>query len=1335
MTDPDGNATGATPGSYTTKYTYDSFGQLQTATDANGNPTTYSSYDPNGYPQTITDALVHVTKFVYDVRGNVTQVTDPLNHVTTQAYDVFSRPGQHVAPKDQASGIDITTPAPVYDGNDNVTQATAPNNADNDDELAARFDPQDASTSPPRETTYSYDPAGNLTSMTEPNGNAVSPPSGYTTTYAYDAINEMTGKTDAAGSVTTYGYDDVGNRTSVTDPLNHTTTHGYNLNHWPTSVKDPAGFAASKAYDLDGLATSVTDQNGNTTLLTLDPRGDVTQVQVPHDTSGTSIVYDTTRYVYDQVGNRTQVITPRAVAAGLVTTTCIQNQNCPFTQVTHYDALNRVSARLSAYDPNDPNPLYKTPAETDYTYDPAGRLSQLSAPPSGSQTVRNITQYGYFDNSWAKTSTDPWNVTTSYDYNPLGEQITRTLTSADGDMSRTMSWGYYPDGKLQSRADNGVPTGLYAQLVDNSDVNNTSSTGTWATVTASGPGNRGYNYQTHAAGTGTDSFTWTLNIPQDGNYTVYVKYPVVSGAATNASFKVNYSGGSATVAVNQTANNNNGWVSLGKFAFTMLGTGQRVTLTENSGGTVVADAVKAVRDNSADTNTAHHTFTYSYDPNGNLTGIGDTTAGAAISNYVIGYDGINQLTKVAEQTSSGTTQHTTTFGYDAAGNLTSRGHDAATSTYSYEPRDLLAKETDATSSSDPSPKVTTFSYDPKGLLSHEVKPNGNTLDDTYFADGLLATLTEKTSGGTLVASHAYTYDPNADKTQDTEKLMNADNAAAYLSHTLTYSYDPRDRITQVQKDGTTTETYTHDANDNVTAQTVNGASQTMTYDRNRLLTVATSGGSPASYNYDPLGRLDTVTVGTSVLERNIYDGFDRLAKHFQLDTSAPNSQAETDYSYDPLDRITSKTTAANISGQSATTSYAYLGLSSGMVTESTLSGTVTTSKSYTYTPGGQRLSLTSHNANGTTTDGHYTYNDHNDVEAVTGSNGTTTATYGYTAYGQNDTSQFTGADKNNTSPSSTAQPFNSYRFNAMRWDSSSGQYDMGFRNYSPGLNQFTSRDMYNGALGDMGLDTDPFTGNRYTFGGGNPISNIELDGHMFPADGGGPPSQLTDLQGMKAYYQTAAGPNQSAHDYTTTHNLVVIDTAIKILETAPEHKVKSGTLSLDFGGMTWTLNPDGTVTGTPGGKDTNKVPGGAKNGNGGTGYADIILHSGAESYLWEVKAASMQSEAPAQLARYIRNTHGACRSARTFQTDTVGSYEPGAWAVPTACRSAVVSASTRTRLSGRAASRRSSRNSNRSLRGTHAWSPQRAVAAEAPSRIRCGAGLSSRFRCPPRGAS
>ncbi|MDQ1008818.1 hypothetical protein QFZ82_003303 [Streptomyces sp. V4I23] len=41
---------------------------------------------------------------------------------------------------------------------------------------------------------------------------------------------------------------------------------------------------------------------------------------------------------------------------------------------------------------------------------------------------------------------------------------------------------------------------------------------------------------------------------------------------------------------------------------------------------------------------------------------------------------------------------------------------------------------------------------------------------------------------------------------------------------------------------------------------------------------------------------------------------------------------------------------------------------------------------------------------------------------------------------------------------------------------------------------------YGGALDDMGLATDPYTGNRYAFAGGNPISFVELDGHLFGFD-------------------------------------------------------------------------------------------------------------------------------------------------------------------------------------------------------------------------------------------
>jgi RHS repeat-associated protein len=1095
VTDPDGNAT-SPPSGFTTTYTYDSFGQLQTATDPNGNPTSYANYDPNGYPQTITDALLKTTTFAYDVRGHVLSVTDPLQHTTTQAYDVFGRPGQKVVPEVQANQVFITTPAPVYDGNDNVTQSTAPNRAvttytyDPNDEKTAQFAPPNSTSSTQRETTYTYDPVGNQTSVTQPNGNVPSPVSSFTTTSAYNAINELTSQTDAAGGLTTYTYDDVGNLATVTNPVENATagnttawdTYAYDLDHRQTSITDAAGFSTSQAYDLDGLVISTTDKNQKTTQFTLDPRGKVTQKMVPHDGSGSSTVFDTTQYAYDQVGNLVKVITPRGVTSGVANA---------FTQQMQYDADNRLKAQLSAYNPNDP--VYNTPAETDYSYDAAGRMTSVSAPPSGSQTIGNVTNYSYFDNGWTKSSTDPWNVTTSYDYNDLGEQSSRTLTSAagsasvGGSISRTMSWGYFLDGQLQSQADAGVPTGLATELVDDSDFNNTTSTGTWTTSSA-GTGFQGPGYQTHAPGSGTDTFTWNLNIPQDGNYTVYVKFPQVSGAATNAAYTVNFSGGTTTTTVDQTQNTGS-WVSLGKFAFSQSGVGQKITLAENVGGTVVADAVQVVRDNSADTNTAKHNFGYSYDPNGNMTAITDSSPGTAISNYQVSYDGLNRVTQVTEIAPSGTTQHTTTYGYDANGDLTSRSHDGAPSTYTYDPRNLLSKETDAKSATDPSPQVTTFSYTPVGQPATETKPNGNTVTDSYFADWSLEHAIEvKSDKTTVVAEHTYTYDPNGNKTQDIEKLMSADDNATDLTHTLDYTYDPRNRIQQVTKDGTTTESYTHDANDNVTAQTINGTTTSYNYDRNRLLATVT-GGVTSDYNYDPFGRLDTVTSGGTVQERNTYDGFDHVVEHQQLNASG--SMDITDYTYDPLDRRTSQTTGAGTSSPQ-TTSYAYLGLSTELVSE-LQNGRQT--KSYAYTPGGARLSQTIDNSDGTQTPGYYSYNDHSDTEAVTGSDGNTKSTYGYTAYGQNDTSQFTGADKNNTTPGSTTRPFNAYRYNATRWDSSSGQYDMGFRNYNPTLNQFLSRDMYNGALADMSLDTDPFTGNRYTFGAGNPVSNIELDGH------------------------------------------------------------------------------------------------------------------------------------------------------------------------------------------------------------------------------------------------
>lgn len=1089
VTDPKGVAT-ATADDYTTTYEYNSHGQLTKAIDANGNPTTNSDFGPAGYPEKITDALGEPTAFVYDERGQVTEVTDALGKRTTQTYDTFGRPLVRTVPKDQAGGELITTPAPVYDANDNVTEKTAPNGAvstavyDDADQVTSATAPKDTTTSDERRSTYTYDKVGNLRTTTEPKGTlTTSDTTDYVTTNHYDEIYQLTSVVNADGDRISYEYDNVGNATKVIDPKknatadtsDYTTKTVYDLNHRVTAVTDAAGNTAKRAYDKDSLVTSTTDAENNTTLIDHDERGRTTEVKVPHSGT-TTITYRTTRYEYDEVGNTTKVITPRAVEAGTTTA---------FTARTEYDALNRPVKQYQPYDPadtrhNDPN-VY-----TETVYDKVGRVAKTSLPPSEGQTVRNSTAYDYFDNGWVKSSTDPWDIATTYAYNDLGQQTARTLTSAGGSSNRTMTWSYYPDGKLKSRSDDGVPVGRSVVLVDNSDTQHTAATGTWTKGDVTGQ--QGYDHRSHAAGTGTDAFTWTLNIPEDGTYTAYVKYPEVTGAATAAKYTLTH--GTTTepaVTKDQTAAPGT-WVGLGDYTLEQ-GEDTELKLEQSSTGIVVADAVKLVRDNSSESDNERKTFAYAYDVNGNPTSIDDTSSGAGVDHYAIVYTGLNQVQKVTESR-SGEVKQSTSFTYDANGQKETITHPDQFSAYTYDLRDLVKTVTVGKSATDTDPKVTSYTYTDRGQPLKETKANGNTVDHTYYLDGLAKTQTEKKSNGTLVSRHTVGYDANGNKTEDVGTKMDADATAAYIDITATYSYDPVDRIAEVTKVGTstTTEAYVHDDNANVVSQTVQGIRSTFAYDRNRLLS-ATVDGVSADYTYDPFGRLESISGGGKVVERNTYDGFDHVVRSSRLNSDG--GQSVTTYTYDPLDRTTSKT------ADGRTTDFNYLGMSEEVLSEE-VSGSVTAS--YQYSPWGHRLSQTKLSGESWEL-GVYGYNTRGDVESVTTTAGDTKATYGYTAYGKEDPSEFSGVDTPNPADPDQ-EPYNPYRFNAKRWDVSSGTYDMGFRDYDPDMNRFTTRDMYNGALADMSLGVDPYTNNRYAFTGGNPVNRFELDGHMLCSEPG-----------------------------------------------------------------------------------------------------------------------------------------------------------------------------------------------------------------------------------------
>ncbi|WP_306208171.1 golvesin C-terminal-like domain-containing protein [Actinoplanes sp. RD1] len=1080
VTDPKGTAT-AQDGDFTSRYAYDELGHLVRTTDANGHTTEYADYDANGYPRRITDALGCASFFTYDAAGNTTSTVDARRITRTFTYDIFKRPLLTRVPKDQAAGQVIVTPGPKYDANDNIIQLTSANGAvttaryDERDQVVSVSAPKDTPGGPAKTSTSVYDPVGNLIRQTEAKGTLTTgDDNDFVTTYRYDEVDQLIESVDADGGRSTATYDRVGNLLTVTDPKRNATAdpddvtsrYTYDLNRRVTAVTDAAGHTARTAYDNDGLVVSTTDEENNTSTVVLDERGMQSEVRSVH--AGGRVF--TTRYLYDQVGNPIRTETPR----GVETT----DDPHDFAQSYVYDAVNRLVEEHLPFDTGDTG--VGTPDKIFYGYDEIGQLTEVSNPPSDGQSVRTVTRNAYYDNGWLRRSTDPFGITANYDYNAVGEQTNRTLISAGGASTRTMTWDYFPDGKVRSRSDDGIPVGQHAVLVDNSDPNDTEAAGAWDTLT-SDTGYEGFDYRVAAAG--AQSYSWKADIPADGTYEVFVRSP--RGTATDAKYTVEHNGGSTERTVDQ-SQHGGAWVSLGRYAFTEDNR-RTITLSAQADGPVVADAVRLIRDNSGEADTEKKTFTHEYDPNGNLTALLDTSSGARVDRYAVAYDELNRATSVEER-DGGTVRNTTRYSYDPNGNLLDWRHDDQRATFAYDdPRDLVTKVVNAAADGGDA-RTSTFDYTARGHIRRQVKPNGNTVDFTYYADGLLRTQVEKKSGGTVVNQHELEYNANSHKTRDTAHVQNADNKSAFLDNVFTYDYDPRDRIRKVTKTGNdaSAETYEHDANSNVIRQVVEDKTSTFRYDRNRLAS-STADGETFQYAYDPFGRLSKVSSGGEQTERHVYDGFDRVSEHRQGTGAAA---VTTRYAYDPLDRTVTRTSKAG-SGDAKTTQLDYLGLSEQVLTER-VDGDVR--KSYQYSPLGELLSQISTPATGEREQSYYGYNTKSDVESLTDEDGDNRSTYGYTAYGSDDTASFTGVDKPDPA-NPDAEPDNVYRFNTKRLDPASGTYDMGFRDYSPAQNRFLTLDLYNGALADLSLSTNPYTMNRYSFGGGNPISMIDLDGH------------------------------------------------------------------------------------------------------------------------------------------------------------------------------------------------------------------------------------------------
>lgn len=280
-----------------TSYTYDGRGRIETvsrgpaANDLRERIET--TYDPLTGKKNIERTLARENgtwvekrrdSFTYDSEARLQTVTHPDNTAIHYTYDVASR---IAAVRDERH-----TAANVQYGYDPMGRVASVKQLLN------------AATNTWITTSYAYDTAGNLTSVTDPNGNL--------TTYVFDDFGSTLKQTSPVTGVTTYVYDAAGNVLSSTDARGATTVRTYDasnrpvtvvstLDTWSETVTYAYGDANASPFSR-GRMTSATAPPGTTTY-SYDRRG-LLREELPFGGAYTQ------RYTYDADGNRTSIRYP-----------------------------------------------------------------------------------------------------------------------------------------------------------------------------------------------------------------------------------------------------------------------------------------------------------------------------------------------------------------------------------------------------------------------------------------------------------------------------------------------------------------------------------------------------------------------------------------------------------------------------------------------------------------------------------------------------------------------------------------------------------------------------------------------------------------------------------------------------------------------------------------------------------------------------------------------------------------------------------------------------------------------------------------------------------------
>ena len=242
------------------------------------------------------------------------------------------------------------------------------------------------------------------------------------TSAAYDQSDRKERSLDSGGNLTRYSYDPAGNLTSVINPDNYTLAFDYDAANRVVAAYDEKGNRASTDRDVDGRVRGVTDPNGNTvSYLYFDATRNGRLKRVERPKVGTFTAGRATEYDYDPNGNVTTITDyPADYPTTGARTTC-----------KSYDELNRVSR---AAGPAYTDATYGTIRPvTKFVYNGLGYLTQVLAgrtDASGTNIASDVVAvqatYVYDDFGRKLKATDPLTQSWTWTYDLYGNVLYQT---------------------------------------------------------------------------------------------------------------------------------------------------------------------------------------------------------------------------------------------------------------------------------------------------------------------------------------------------------------------------------------------------------------------------------------------------------------------------------------------------------------------------------------------------------------------------------------------------------------------------------------------------------------------------------------------------------------------------------------------------------------------------------------------------------------------------------------------------------------------------------------------------------------------------------------------